>query len=116
MLSRILGVQRGPEAACFCLEPTPDPDGVVTWTEGSVETVKGTYESGWRRTEPGMEYYITVPANTAAVLRLPVQENGCITENGKSLAEAEGVEKLGYEDGRVVLSIQSGSYRFCVLE
>ena len=116
MLSRILGVCRGKAAACWDLEPTPDPDGIVTWAGGSVQTVKGLYESAWRKTESGTEYHITIPANTTAVLRLPAKQESKITEGGGIAAKAPGVEALGFESGRAVFRLQSGSFRFCVEE
>ena len=114
MLSRILGVCRGTAAACWDLEPTPDPDGAVTWAAGSVQTVRGAYESAWRKTESGMEYHITIPANTTTILRLPANMGCQITEGGGIVAEAPGVEDLGFENGRAVFRLQSGSFRFCV--
>lgn len=109
MLSRILGLAPAEKAACWDLMPTPDPEGTVTWAEGSVETVKGTYESGWR-TQPGkVEYRFTLPANTTATLYLPVQDGVII------LLGQERVTPLRYENGRAVFQISSGSYEFTVL-
>lgn len=116
MLSRILGVCRGKTAAHWDLEPTPDPDGAVTWAEGSVETVKGVYESAWRKTDSGMEYRVSIPTNTTAILRLPADAGKRITEGGRIVAEAPGVEALGFENGRAVFRLQSGSFRFCVAD
>lgn len=110
MLSRILGLAPAEAPACWDLTPTPDSTGKVTWAEGSVETVKGTYKSGWRRQPGKTEYWFTLPANTTARLYLPVQEGA------KILLDEEEVTPLRYENGRVVLEISSGSYVFTVVE
>ncbi len=109
MLSRILGLAPAEKAACWDLIPTPDPTGQVTWAEGSVETVKGTYESGWRIQPGKVEYRFTLPANTTATLYLPVQDGVII------LLGQERVTPLRYENGRAVFQISSGSYEFTVL-
>ena len=63
-----------------------------------------------------MEYHIAIPANTTAILRLPANLESQITEGGGMAAEAPGVEALGFENGRAVFRLQSGSFRFCVAD
>lgn len=110
MLSRILGFAPAEQAASWDLTPTPDPTGQVTWAEGSIQTVKGTYESGWWKKPGKAEYRFTLPANTTAKLYLPVQDGA------KILLGKEQVTPLRYENGRAVLEISSGSYVFTVLD
>ena len=114
MLSRALGVARSSELGEWALEPTPDPDGAVNWAKGRVGTVRGAFESAWTIGADGTEYRLTVPANTAVVLRLPADENAAITENGVPAREAEGVTELGYQNGRREFRLEGGSYCFKV--
>lgn len=116
MLSGILGIGRGDASPSWVLEPTPDPSGKVTWAKGSVRTVEGTFESGWRRTRGGTEYTLTVPGNGQVLLGLPGKEQATVTEGGVPAACAAGVETLGYENGRLRFRLGSGSYVFLVEE
>lgn len=116
MLSCILGIGRGEDTPSWILEPTPDPAGKVTWAKGSVQTVEGTFESGWRRTERGTEYTFTVPGNGKILLGLPGKADSSVTEAGIPAECAPGVENLGYENGRFRFRLASGSYVFLVEE
>lgn len=116
MLSGILGIGRGDASPSWVLEPTPDPTGKVTWAKGSVRTVEGIFESGWRRTRGGTEYTLTVPGNGQVLLGLPGKEQATVTEGGVPVACAAGVETLGYENGRLRFRLGSGSYVFLVEE
>ena len=55
---------------------------------------------------------VTVPPNTTARLYLPASEMNAVTEGGRSLARAEGVEFIRMESGKAVVALKSGSYRF----
>lgn len=114
MLSHILGICSGDDPTSWDLEPTPDFDGTVTWSKGSVKTVLGCYESGWKQTAQGTEYSFSLPANTTAVLRLPAKPGQTITEGGLPPQQAPGVTALGYENGRAVFRLASGHYTFLV--
>ncbi|MBR2328190.1 MAG: family 78 glycoside hydrolase catalytic domain [Clostridia bacterium] len=75
------------------------------------ESPKGKIESSWRRVGNGYEIKITVPANTAATLKLPASENAKICEmlTGEKLAFA-------FENGKAVTELGSGEYLFKIKE
>lgn len=106
--------QYAPGFTEFTLCPVPDPDGVMTFAKGYCDTVSGRIKSSWERTEGGMRYCLTVPAGTAANLRLPAEETSVVSEGGKPAEEAEGVTEQGYSDGRRCYRILSGRYEFVV--
>lgn len=54
---------------------------------------------------------VTVPVGSYATLYLPVSDAASVSESGKPLGKAEGVE-TGQKDGQVVLKLQQGSYDF----
>lgn len=56
--------------------------------------------------------YVTIPANTTATVFLPAANAVAIMEGDATLRDAEGVELLRVEDGRVVLAVGSGAYDF----
>ncbi|MCR5041104.1 MAG: glycoside hydrolase family 78 protein [Clostridia bacterium] len=49
----------------------PKPGGHFTFAQAEYKSVYGVVRSGWRKTDRGMEYTVTVPSNTTAVFVLP---------------------------------------------
>lgn len=103
------------------LQPTPDfrtafPTGQkrITQAKASHLSGYGRISSEWQYKEDGrISYTATVPANTTATLYLPLMEKtDNITESGKDLKEAEGVDFKGIVDGKAVIELQSGTYQF----
>lgn len=50
---------------------TPRPGGQFTYAEAAYTSIYGKVTSAWRRTEAGIAFAITLPANTAACIILP---------------------------------------------
>lgn len=117
MINHSLGIRRDAEVPGwkrFILQPTPDPDGVMTRAAGYYDSPYGRIASEWQRTGDGFVYRVTVPANTTATLYLPVTDGQRVIESGRPIAEAEGVRFLGYEKGRAAYTLVSGRYEFAV--
>ena len=68
--------------------------------------------SAWKRQGDRFELELQVPANTTATVYLPADDIAGVTDAGKGLAHAKGIKYLHKEGDRVVLSVESGSYRF----
>ena len=49
----------------------PRPGGTLTFAEASYKSVYGTVSGGWKRTDAGVEFTLTVPANCTATVLLP---------------------------------------------
>ena len=98
----------------FVLQPTYG--GSLTYAKGSYNSQNGIIKSEWKLSDDGtFTYKCTVPANTTATLKLPVNsENAVITEGGKDIAYSEGVSFKGFENGRAIYEITSGVYDFVV--
>jgi alpha-L-rhamnosidase len=93
--------------------PGSNPDRApLEWVSANYDSIRGPIASRWRRTADGFELETTIPANTQAIVHLPSSPGGEITEGGKPLARARGVKFVRMEDGRAVLEIGSGTYRF----
>jgi alpha-L-rhamnosidase len=84
----------------------------VEWVKASYDSIHGKIASEWKQDGTRFELLATVPPNTTAILYLPAKAVADVTEGGKRLDRAEGVEFLRMENGRAVLRIGSGSYRF----
>ena len=84
----------------------------VDWVECSYRSHYGTIISNWKVENGSFKWDISVPANSTATVYLPATNVKSARESGKPLEGAEGVEFMRTEDGRVVLSVDSGRYSF----
>jgi hypothetical protein len=76
-------------------------------------TPRGAVRVAWRSVEDGLGFDVTVPANTQAEIELPPgPRDGAITESGRSLGAAPGVEVLDRGGERTVVEVGGGTYRF----
>jgi alpha-L-rhamnosidase len=113
MMAYSLGIERGePGFQRFVLQPRPDPTSEMTWARGHYDSVYGRIESAWKQDGDRLEYSASVPANTTATLRLPARSPETVTEGGRPVAEADGIELVGHEDGTAVFELQPGRYAF----
>ena len=92
----------------------PEPVDGLEWAEATHTTVRGPVRVRWDRAGNTFHLAVTIPANTTATVNVPVVKNQRITESDNAIAEAAGVQSLGYLDGRARFRIQSGSYTFSV--
>jgi alpha-L-rhamnosidase len=53
----------------------------------------------------------TIPANSTATVYVPAKSAESVTESGTPLDKAKHVKFLRMEGDRVVLAVESGSYR-----
>jgi alpha-L-rhamnosidase len=97
----------------FTINPfVPDHD--FDWVSASLHTMHGTISSSWRK-KPGEWILETkVPANTTAVVHLPLSPGAFITEGGKPVSRAKGIRPMASEDEEVVFELAAGSYKFSV--
>ena len=128
MFRRVAGIESDeaqPGFKHFFLMPTPDDRTYFPAGQERITSAKASHRSGyglirseWERGDDGrIAYVATVPANTTATLYLPLaDEDDEITEGGKPLEEAEGLEFKGIRDGKAVIELQSGTYRFNIAE
>jgi len=84
----------------------------LDWAEGSYDTWRGTVKSKWEKNGQAIDLRIEIPANTTAKVYLPGKPENRITENGRNLAQADGVEIIGEQNGRLLVEVQSGRYHF----
>jgi alpha-L-rhamnosidase len=103
----------------FVLQPVPDTRNVaenekITNVSAEYGSYYGKIKSQWERKADGIyRYTVTVPANTSATLYLP-KCNGavCVTQNGVTAGNVEGVTSYVVENERFVIELESGSYVF----
>ncbi|WP_419872797.1 family 78 glycoside hydrolase catalytic domain [Candidatus Pristimantibacillus sp. PTI5] len=115
MYNNMLGISNdlnNPGFKHTILQPSFDGLNRITWAKGSYDSVYGTISSGWNVDGNSLTYEATVPANTTATLYLPAASANFVTEGGLPAAQAEGIQFVGYENGKAVYELESGSYHF----
>jgi alpha-L-rhamnosidase len=100
------------------LRPTPQTPGsnperkTIDWVKAHYDCIQGRIVSQWKLANGLFEFEATIPANTTATVYLPAANAESIREGGKAIGAAKGVEFLRMENGRAVLRVTSGKYRF----
>ena len=88
----------------------PHPKKRLQYSKASFESSYGTIASGWERKGDKIAVNIRIPANTDAVITLPVSIITKATENGKSLSENKNFSDIRIEGNKLLLKAGSGDY------
>ena len=95
------------------LTPSFDPKNRINDVATTFGSNYGDIKVDWQTTGEGIyTYNVTVPANTEATLVLPVAEGKALLESGKPVEEAEGISEIENNDGKMTMTLGSGSYSF----
>ncbi len=110
----ILGIQSDEQAPGYkhiILEP--EHGNTLSYADGSYESIYGKISMRFEQTQNGYQYFVEIPANTTATLRLPtLSDNRTYLESGNTIDHAEGVTFIGTSGGKTVYELSSGSYCF----
>jgi len=108
----------GPGYSRIVIHPRPPAPGSnpeqtpIHWVKAEYHSIRGLIRSEWRRDADTFELRVSIPGNTTATVSLPALNTDSIRESGQPLAAAQGVRQLRQEDGRTILAVESGDYRF----
>jgi alpha-L-rhamnosidase len=72
----------------------------------------GEIESRWEVDGNRFKIEVAIPPNSTATIYVPATSLESVTEGGKPVAAATGVQRAGMRAGRAVFRIQSGRYCF----
>ncbi|MGO4771144.1 glycoside hydrolase family 78 protein [Flavobacterium sp. W22_SRS_FK3] len=86
----------------------PDFNAGLTFVNASYESIYGLIKSDWKKNKKTLEWKITIPANSSAVVYLPVTNASLVTVNKQKLAQFSSAYKT--ENDNIVLTLESGSY------
>ena len=111
-LAGIKEVKNGYET--FRIDPSYIGD--LTEVNAAVKTVRGRLASSWERLDDNkIRLVVTVPFGSTAEILLPTKDMGRVTLDGASLSTSvDGVRAVGLADGKVAVTVGSGSYTFLV--
>jgi alpha-L-rhamnosidase len=90
----------------------PRPGGGLTWAKGTYKSIRGLIASDWKIANDEFTLNVTIPANTAATVYVPTTDPKSVTEGGKPVGQARGVEFLRVEECNAVFTVESGRYVF----
>ncbi|MEN6535309.1 MAG: family 78 glycoside hydrolase catalytic domain [Bryobacteraceae bacterium] len=95
--------------------PSPDSNPTqkpISWVSATYDSIRGLIASRLKRTAGDFQLDVTIPPNTRATVYVPASSAAGITESGQPLARAQGIKFERIEEGRAVLEVGSGTYRF----
>ncbi|MET3980503.1 alpha-L-rhamnosidase [Mucilaginibacter sp. UYP25] len=97
----------GPGYKHIIIKPTLG--GALSYANADYETNYGMVRSHWKISAGKLYLDIEIPANATATIQIPIQNNGLVTENGKSLRLLQDKENTpGYQ----TIEAGSGKYQF----
>ncbi|MCX8109190.1 MAG: alpha-L-rhamnosidase, partial [Verrucomicrobiae bacterium] len=110
LFTRAAGIDAAsPGFKTIVIRPLLDPAGKgFSWVKAHYESIRGRIESSWRLSDGLFELEVVIPANTSATVHLPAKDPAEITESGKPIDRAEGINSIKQENGYVVLGVTSG--------
>ena len=94
----------------FIVNPTLT--GQLSFARASHISMYGTIVSGWNKEGNRLTLEVVVPANTLAKVYLPGKENATVLESGKPVETQIEIKMEGYENGKQIFEVGSGSYKF----
>jgi alpha-L-rhamnosidase len=109
----LAGIQDASEYPGFShIVIAPQPVGDVTWVKASLNSIRGTVVSDWKRADGKFSLKISIPANTSATVYVPAKSPETVMEDGKPAAQSHNAKFLRSEGERAVYAVESGTYDF----
>jgi alpha-L-rhamnosidase len=90
----------------------PHPTKRLDYSKASFESSYGTISSGWERNGSKIIVRTSIPANTIATLKLPVNSAGMVTDSGKSISDNRNFSNIRIEGNQLLFEAGSGNYIF----
>ncbi len=84
----------------------------LDWVSGSYRSVSGLITVNWKRSVGTLSLDISIPANTSAIVYIPVTHINDLTEGGKPIAKVAQVTLLKSENNNAILKVGSGKFHF----
>jgi alpha-L-rhamnosidase len=113
LYENLAGIKSDPEQPGFKhIIMRPEPVGDLRFVKASHRSPYGLIVSDWQKQDGVFRWKVTIPANATATLYVPATSAEGVTESGKPIVQARGVQLLRMEQGRAVVRVGSGKYAF----
>lgn len=104
------GIKSNPETPGFKqIIMKPDFNAGLTYVNASYESIYGLIKSDWKKTKNTLEWKITIPANSSAVVYLPTANASDVKVNKEKVSKNYKIE-----NNKLVLELPSGTYQLNV--
>jgi len=104
------GIKSNPETPGFKqIIMKPDFNAGLTFVNASYESIYGLIKSDWKKNKNTLEWKITIPANSSAVVYLPTTNASDVKVNKQKVDKNSKIEK-----NKMVLELPSGTYQINV--
>lgn len=90
----------------------PNPVGDVTWARARHESVRGPVTVSWRRQDGRFTLDVEIPANSGAVVQLPVPPGTAVLEGGVPVSRSAHVRAVAPVGSRATFVVDAGKYSF----
>ncbi|MFV5690106.1 glycoside hydrolase family 78 protein [Flavobacterium sp. ZT3R25] len=101
------GIKSNPETPGFKqIIMKPDFEAGLTYVNASYESIHGLIKSDWKKNKNTLQWKITIPANSSAMVYLPTTNASDVKVNNEKVAKSYKIEK-----NKLVLELPSGSYQ-----
>jgi len=109
----LAGILPRPEApGCDKIVIKPSVVGDVTWVKARYDSIHGKIVSNWALDGDTLTTGVVVPPNTSATIYVPAKKLDDVTESGKKITGARGIQFKNIENGKAVFEVDSGHYTF----
>ena len=110
---QVAGIDLHPEGVGYDrIVIRPRPGGGMTYASAEYDSVRGVIGSAWQLSGDEFRLRVTIPPNTTATVHVPAANGVEVSEGGKSVEGADGVELVGRSGEEAILSVGSGHYEF----
>lgn len=86
----------------------------LDWAKATTQTPFGPVSVDWSKSGDKLNLKTHVPVGSTATVHLPAANSWAVTEGGKFLGDAEGVQSVEQDGDTVLVAIGSGDYSFDV--
>ena len=111
----VAGIDTDPNQPGFAhilLHPHPGPG--LSRVRAEYDSIRGKIVSAWQTGAGGLNWSVTIPANTKATVFVPAPDGVTVIESGVPVAQAPGVTAVRRESDQALVSLGSGTYHFRV--
>lgn len=113
--SGVAGIRQEDESIAFKhIKVYPEVVGDLTSAKTTYISPYGKISTDWVKSANTFELKLVVPPNAIATVYIPATAQQRITENELNINSIKEITTAGFEKGRAVLHIGSGSYKFKV--
>ena len=88
------------------------PEENLNFVDASMNTIKGTVVSRWKRDHDMLYFDLTIPVNANATAYLPTTDPENVLESGLPINDSDDFDVIAVHDDSIEVELSSGIYQF----